>query len=53
MGVLGQQIEARWGYRIFDDTEALTPADNWTRRACILHVCVVNSVLNPEWNSFE
>jgi len=51
MGVLGQQIEARWGYRIFDDTEALTPADNWTRRACILHACVSNSVLNPDWNN--
>jgi len=53
MGVLGDQIEARWGYRIFDVTEALTPADNWTRRACILHVCVANSVLNPDWNAFE
>lgn len=53
MGVLGQQIEARWGYRIFDDTEAVTSADNWTRRACILHVCVVNSILNPDWNAFE
>jgi hypothetical protein len=53
MGVLGSQIEARWGYRIFEDTETLNPADNWTRRACILHACVSNSVLNPDWNSFE
>ena len=53
VGTVAAQIEARWGYRIFDDTEALTPADNWTRRACILHACVSNSVLNPEWNKFD
>jgi hypothetical protein len=53
LGTVAAQIEARWGYRIFDDTEALPPADNWTRRACILHACVSNSVLNPDWNAFE
>jgi len=47
------QIEARWGYRILDDSNGLSPADNWTRRACVLHVCAVNSVLDPSWNAFD
>jgi hypothetical protein len=46
-------VAARWGYRIFDDADELTSADNWTRRSCILHVCVVNSLLDPDWNKFD
>jgi hypothetical protein len=53
LGTVAAQIEARWGYRILDDSEDLTPADNWTRRACTLHVCTVNSVIRPGWNAFE
>ena len=53
MGTVTAQVEARWGYRILDDSDCLTPADDWTRRACILHVCTVNSVLGPEWNAFD
>lgn len=53
IGTIAAQIEARWGYRLGDDEEDLTPADKWSRRACILHVCTVNSVLQPGWNAFE
>jgi len=53
MGTVAAQIEARWGYGILDDSDCLTPADNWTRRACILQVCTVNSVLDPGWNAFD
>jgi hypothetical protein len=53
VGTVAAQIEARWGYRILDDADELTSADNWTRRSCILHVCVVNSLLDPDWNKFD
>lgn len=47
------QIENHYGYSILDDSENLTYADAWTRRACILHVSTVNTIINPEWNCFE
>ena len=53
VGTVAVQIEARWGYRILDDSDDLTPADNWTRRACVLHVCTVNSILHSGWNAFD
>lgn len=53
LATVAAQIEARWGYRIMDEDEDLTPADKWTRRACILHVYTVNTILSPDWNKFE
>ena len=53
VGAIAAQIEAQWGYRILEESDYLTPADNWTRRACIIHVCTANSVLSAEWNAFE
>ena len=53
VGTVTAQVEARWGYRIIDGSNNLTPADNWTRRCCVLYACVVFSVLNPGWNKFS
>lgn len=50
---LDHQVEEHWGYRIFDEDDDLSPGDNWIRRSCITYICVVNSVIDPDWNNFD
>jgi hypothetical protein len=52
MGTMAERISGRWGYRIFDTQESLTPSDIWIRRACILYLATIYSVIDPNWNEF-
>ena len=53
MVFVAHQVAGRWGYKIFEEEEDLPPCDNWVRRSCITYICVVNSVIDPDWNKFE
>jgi len=52
VGTIANHVVERWGYHL-DDMTGSIPADNWTRRACILITCVAFSILKPDWNNFE
>jgi hypothetical protein len=52
MATVAERISGRWGYRIFDTEESLTPSDIWIRRACILYLTTIYSVIDTSWNDF-
>jgi hypothetical protein len=52
MAMVAERIYGRWGYRIFDAEESLTPSDIWVRRACVLYLTTIYSVIDPSWNDF-
>lgn len=52
MVTVAERISGRWGYRIFDTEESLTPSDIWIRRACILYLTTIYSVIDTSWNDF-
>lgn len=53
INLVGKQIFEKWGFIITEPSEVLTPAEQWLRRCCVVFMCTVNAVLNPEWNKIS
>jgi hypothetical protein len=52
VSVIGSQMLRKWGYDLRIDPPTCNPGAQYSKRACISMLCVVNAILCPEWNQF-
>ena len=48
--VVRDQVRARWGYDVDASSESLYPAEQWSRRCCVMFMCTANAFMRPDWN---